>query len=215
MGTASLTNADVSGTLSVRGVTDTGFTSGFNRTPTTVLDGTTIKLRNSAEQDAQIIFQNESSFNPGSVSIGADASGRFMLKGQIPGLGSGGTPYPVVWLASQQQLYIQTSSRRYKEQIEPLHDDFSKILEIEPKQYVRKESPDLREVGYIAEDLDAAGLQAFTIYDAEGRPDGVDYSRLIVYANEILKSQRREIQSLKSELETLKSTVLELSRRQR
>lgn len=131
-----------------------------------------------------------------------------------------GSPYPL-YISSSGAVMKNTSSRRYKEHIQPLAEDSSRLLSLEPKQYVRKESPECREIGYIAEDLDAVGLTGATVYDAAGRPDGVDYSKLIIYANEILKDQQRrlqtqeqEIQGLKGELETLKSIIRELSNRQ-
>lgn len=131
--------------------------------------------------------------------------------------GSGSVVY---WNAASQQLVRSSSSLRYKQNIEPLRTDFSRILDIEPKQYARKNSPGVQEIGYIAEELDAAGLTACTVYDAEGRPDDVDYSRLIVYSNEILKDQQKrletqeqEIQSLRGELESMKSLMRELSQR--
>lgn len=131
--------------------------------------------------------------------------------------GSGSVVY---WNAASQQLVRSSSSLRYKQNIEPLRTDFSRILDIEPKQYARKNSPGVQEIGYIAEELDAAGLTACTVYDAEGRPDDVDYSRLIIYSNEILKDQQKrletqeqEIQSLRGELESMKSLMRELSQR--
>ncbi|MCL4788522.1 MAG: tail fiber domain-containing protein [Verrucomicrobia bacterium] len=131
-----------------------------------------------------------------------------------------GSPYPL-YISASGTVMKNTSSMRYKVNIEPLADDYAKLLSLQAKQYVRKESPGCREIGYIAEDLDALGLTGVTVYDAEGRPDGIDYSKLIIYANEVLKdqqkrlkSQEQEIQSLKGELEALKFTIRELGKRQ-
>ncbi len=125
-----------------------------------------------------------------------------------------GTGTYLVWDSASAEIRRNTSSRRYKEQIEPWQDDFSKILTLEPKQYVRKERPGIREVGYIAEDLDQAGLNAATVYDGQGRPEAIDYGRLMIYANEVLKEhqdklrqQEAELRSLKAELEELRQLV--------
>lgn len=125
-----------------------------------------------------------------------------------------GTGTALVWDSSSMEIRRNTSSRRYKDQIEPWQDDFSKILSLEPKQYVRKEHPEVREVGYIAEELDQAGLSAATVYDAQGRPEAIDYGRLMIYANGVLKDhqekirkQEAELQSLRAELEALRQLV--------
>jgi hypothetical protein len=67
-------------------------------------------------------------------------------------------------------------------------------------------------VGYLAEDLDKAGLKDVTIYDAEGRPDGIDYARLIIYANEVLKDHQTTIHKQQEELEALKADLAELKK---
>jgi hypothetical protein len=127
-----------------------------------------------------------------------------------------GTSTPLYWNSSTKQVLQSSSSRRYKDEIQPFHDDFSKVLSLEPKQYVRRDQPGIREVGYIAEDLDQGGLRAVTVYDAEGRPEAIDYARIIIYSNEILKQhqetirqQQAELQTLKAEIESLRQLVLE------
>ncbi|MBN2505494.1 MAG: tail fiber domain-containing protein [Verrucomicrobia bacterium] len=118
------------------------------------------------------------------------------------------------YIDSGGRLCKSTSSRRYKEQIEPLHEDFSKILDLEPKQYVRRGAGPDREFGYIAEEVEEAGLKGLTVYDRQGRPDAVDYPRMVIYANEVLKehqstiqSQQRELEALKAEVQALKSLL--------
>jgi hypothetical protein len=117
-------------------------------------------------------------------------------------------------LASDGTVKKSSSSRRYKEQIEAAREDFAKVLELEPKQYVLRDEPNQRQIGYLAEDLDELGLQALTVYDAQGRPDAIDYPRMVIYANEVLKQQQvtlqkqqEELQALKSEMEALKKLI--------
>jgi hypothetical protein len=128
--------------------------------------------------------------------------------------GSSSSAYPLYYHNTTHQIFKLTSSARYKTAIEPLRQDFSSILTIEPKVYVRKGQPGIREVGYLAEDLDKAGLKDVTIYDAEGRPDGIDYARLVIYSNEVLKEhratikkQQEELAALRAEMEALKKLV--------
>jgi hypothetical protein len=116
------------------------------------------------------------------------------------------------YIDSAGRLCKVTSSRRYKEQIQPLKEDFTKILLLEPKQYLRRgEGPD-REFGYIAEEVEAAGLKGLTVYDNQGRPDAVDYPRMVIYANEVLKQQQGTIQKQQDEIEVLKAELAELKK---
>jgi hypothetical protein len=107
-----------------------------------------------------------------------------------------------------------TSSRRYKENIQPMKTDFTKILQLEAKEYVRRDNPGQKEVGYIAEDLDELGLRTLTTYDAQGRPEGIDYPRMVIFANEVLKEhratikkQQEELAALRAEMDALKKLV--------
>ncbi|MBN1551071.1 hypothetical protein JW979_06365 [bacterium] len=62
--------------------------------------------------------------------------------------------------------------------------------------YTRPGNPDRWEIGYIAEDLDAAGLRNLVFYDEESKPYNINYSKIILYTNEILKSHNAQIDQL-------------------
>ncbi len=83
-------------------------------------------------------------------------------------------------------LYRDTSSRRYKENIQPLDDDFAKILQLAPRSFIYKDSQ-LESFGYIAEELDDLGLDNLVIYNEEGDPESIRYDKLSVYLIEIVK----------------------------
>jgi hypothetical protein len=92
-----------------------------------------------------------------------------------------------------------SSSRRYKENINPLTDNFSLILNAEPKSYTYKSSGQ-KDIGYIAEDFDAAGLKDLVIYNKDGQPDALKYDKIAVYLLEIIKQQQKDIDDLKKRL---------------
>jgi len=107
------------------------------------------------------------------------------------------------------------SSRRYKEDIKKLEDNFTKVLDLEPKSFVFKSSG-VRDIGYIAEDLDEFGLKNLVIYDRNGQPDGIKYEKISVYLVEIIKGLKDELRNIKAENETLKQRLeaLESGRRE-
>lgn len=114
------------------------------------------------------------------------------------------------WNQSTGEVGWDTSSRRYKENIALLEDDYLKILHLEPKTYTRiGGEPDRWEIGYIAEEVHELGLTRLVEYDLEGRPDGVNYEKMVLYLNEVIKRQQGRIAELEKRIEQL-----EKSRRQ-
>src|SRR5690606_28923767 len=89
--------------------------------------------------------------------------------------------------SSDGQLFYDNSSRRYKENITPLEEDFSLILQAEPKTYTRPADPGRWELGYIAEEFHDLGLTRLVDYDEQDRPDGINYEKIVLYLNENLK----------------------------
>lgn len=98
----------------------------------------------------------------------------------------------------------QTSSLRFKEQVEPLQDDFRKVLGLQPKSFIYKDTG-LKGVGYAAEEVDGLELGPLVGYDAEGRPLTVHYKLLPVYLLELLKEQDKALESLRAEVAELRA----------
>jgi hypothetical protein len=109
----------------------------------------------------------------------------------------------VRWLGDQ--LYYDSSSRRYKKDIQPLKDNFEKILDVEPKSFIDKASGE-RNIGFIAEELEDAGLDNLVI-ERDGRPDAIKYQLISVYLLEMIKEVKKENQELRKEMEELKSAI--------
>lgn len=100
----------------------------------------------------------------------------------------------------------RTSSRRYKNNISLLSDDFNKILLAEPKAFTWK-NDGKADIGFIAEEFDALGLKDLVIYNQEGQPDAIKYDKVPLYLLEVVKGQQKAIDSLKAELEELKAKL--------
>ncbi|MCP4712093.1 MAG: tail fiber domain-containing protein, partial [Planctomycetes bacterium] len=71
------------------------------------------------------------------------------------------------------KLYFYSSSQRFKEDIQPLKEDFDKILEIKPKSFIDTQSKE-RNIGYIAEEFDELGLKHLVTYK-DGQPNAIKY----------------------------------------
>jgi hypothetical protein len=108
--------------------------------------------------------------------------------------------------------YNSASSRRFKREITPLNYDPEKILNIEPVSFKynvgilhKSEDPDVIQVGFIAEDLDEAGLVNLVDYDENGLPEAIQYSRYIVALQTVVRYQNSQIKDLIDRVKALES----------
>ncbi|WP_454112838.1 hypothetical protein [Microbacterium maritypicum] len=64
-----------------------------------------------------------------------------------------------------------------------------------------------RELGLIAEEVDAAGLHEFVIYDADGVPEGIEYSMLVVALQAIVRWLAERIDQQQQRIDRLEQRV--------
>lgn len=135
-----------------------------------------------------------------------DSSGRVGIGTQTPSakfavLGLTGTSSynPVRVNTATGDFYYESSSERRKREITNLETDFGRILAARPKSYRDAVSGE-REIGYLAEDFAALGLDPLVIRDGEGRPDGLKYERITLYLVELLRRQRQTIADLEERI---------------
>ncbi len=95
-------------------------------------------------------------------------------------------------------VYKASSSERYKEEIKEFRGDFSKVLLLKPVSFQYK-ATGVKDIGYLAEDLENLGLKDLIIYDREGRPEAIKYDRIPLYLIEIIKSLKADLELLKDE----------------
>ncbi len=107
-------------------------------------------------------------------------------------------------------VHWDSSSKRYKENIQTLEDDWTKILQTRPVKYTRPQSPDQWEIGYIAEEFDSIGLTAMVGFNKEGQPEYLQYDRMVVYLTEMLKIQDQKIASQEDLLSLQQEKIFEL-----
>lgn len=137
--------------------------------------------------------------NNGKVGIGTTSPGTKLAVDGLPSTSS----YSFVRIdTSTGDFYIDSSSQRYKKDIQDFEGDFDKIFDAEPKSYVDKVSGQ-REIGYIAEDLNELGLTDLVIYNNEGEPDGLKYDRISLYLVEIIETQQAQIEDLLERVKAL------------
>lgn len=165
--------------------------------------------------------------NNGNVGIGTtDPKQKLHVQGRIRlsdvPVWDGGGGYDLTWVAHGYDganendsrwncIAREGSSERYKQNIAPLEDDFQKLLSLQPKQYQMKEGygdPNTWEFGYLAEDLDKIGLKSLVIYNQSGQPDGIQYKKMCIYLNEVVKSQQSSMERLEEKVNELNEKLM-------
>lgn len=107
------------------------------------------------------------------------------------------------WDSSSKLFYHDNSSRKSKENITTLTDDFSKVMRVEPKTYTRPNNPDHWEIGYIAEEFHELGLEKLVYYDDDGSPGAINYPKLSMYLLEIIKKHEQTIKDYEQRINQL------------
>lgn len=145
----------------------------------------------------------------GNVTVGTTSSDVNVPSAYSSVIGTSGTRD--VYVQSDGTLgAASSSSRRFKREITPLTFDVEKILGIEPVTFKynlgvlhESQDPESVQIGFIAEDLDAAGLINLVDYDEDGLPQGILYSRYMVALQAVVRYQASQIQSLSDRLDAL------------
>ena len=149
------------------------------------------------------------STSDGAMSLTTD--GNLYVKGNVHVPSVYNSLGPTTWLyvriSDDGRLFTSPSSARYKDNIRPLNDDFSKILKAQPVVFNIKGSQH-QEAGYIAEEFDHLGLKHLVIYDGQGRPESLRYELVSLYLLEVVKEQVETVKQLKAENEQLRKHLM-------
>lgn len=92
----------------------------------------------------------------------------------------------------------ETSSIALKENVNPITDALDSILQLAGVTYDRKDGSSVNEAGLIAEDT-AKVLPNLVTYK-DGKPDGINYTKLSAYLIEAVKTLKREVEELKGKI---------------
>jgi hypothetical protein len=142
----------------------------------------------------------------GNVGIGrTDPTEKLDVDGtaRLRGIATGGTI--AVMTDGNGKLYKQSSSRRYKTNIESLENQPGAVLSLRPVSFQWKETGE-REIGLVAEEV-AEVVKDLVVYDTEGRPEAVKYDKVSLYLLAVVKELKSENESLKRRLEAIEQAM--------
>lgn len=106
-----------------------------------------------------------------------------------------------------------TSARRFKQDIEDVSVNPREVISLRPRTWRdRKEvaadpDTDRWHVGFIAEEVEEAGLGLFVNYDEDGKPGSIAYDRLSVALLELLKYQDKRLTDVEARLSALDGKI--------
>ena len=103
------------------------------------------------------------------------------------------------------QSFNTTSDARLKNDIQPIDDALSSVLQLQGKSYRWNEDEDKQDIGLIAQDVEQIFPQ-LVAEDANGFK-AIAYSRLTAVLVEAIKEQQGQIASLQQENRELKSRI--------
>lgn len=102
------------------------------------------------------------------------------------------------WAAISAREFVQQSSKRYKENIEEMTEEYAKkLLELRPVSYDYKNKADgVGCYGLIAEEVDS--IESYPVfYNDDHAPEGIDYSKFVPQIIKLLQMHEKEIEKLK------------------
>ena len=99
--------------------------------------------------------------------------------------------------------FIESSSITLKENVMPITNALDVVLQLLGVTYDRKDGSRQNEPGLIAEDVDKIASNLVS-HNADGRAEGIYYSKLTAYLVEAIKGLQSQIDPLKEEIRKLK-----------
>lgn len=158
-------------------------------------------------------------FSAGNVGIGTTSPSKLLYVNGSMTVNSADVNFPVLSsgtgttavIGAAGNLKLSSSSLRYKKDVKDYSTDFDRIMDASPKSFTYKDDNN-KDIGYIAEDFEALGLNDLLIYDKQGRPDAIKYDKIPLYLIEIMKKQQAQNEQQQKEIEELKTTIEKLKK---
>jgi hypothetical protein len=99
----------------------------------------------------------------------------------LKGIDNSGTAASNLQIDANGKITKSTSSKRYKENIQPMMIDETAIINLKPVFFNFIGSPNYTTTGLIAEDLIGTPFEYAIIYNNENQPEGIDYNSIFIY----------------------------------
>lgn len=105
------------------------------------------------------------------------------------------------------QLQRSTSSLRYKTDVADYDKGMEAVNALRPVYYKGINDGDKQFAGFIAEEVDAAGLNEFVIYNDNGEPDALAYGNMLAVAVKAIQELNAKVEALEAKVENLEAVT--------
>lgn len=102
-------------------------------------------------------------------------------------------------------IYRSTSSLKYKTDVRDYDKGLDEALQLRPVYYKGKTNGDTQFAGLIAEEVDAAGLTEFVMYDEAGQPDALAYQNMVALLLSAIKDLNGKVDALEARVAALEA----------
>jgi hypothetical protein len=112
-----------------------------------------------------------------------------------------------VFINTDGSFFRSTSSLRYKDNVQDATHGLAEVLKLRSVTYNGKNARDAQTIfgGFIAEEIDAAGLNEFVVYDEDGNPDALQYGNMVALMAKAIQEQQAFITSLTARITALEN----------
>ena len=152
----------------------------------------------------RIITEDDGGDANGEVRLSLSNTGSLIVKTLF---GSTASNPAIKYNTTSGLIYYDTSSIRYKENVQDLPNSLEKIKALRPVSFNEKSTGDSC-TGLIAEEVIEQIPDLVHLLDVEGydtpQPNSVDYAKLSVYLLKAIQEQQEQIETLKAEVKELK-----------
>jgi hypothetical protein len=93
-----------------------------------------------------------------------------------------------------------SSSLRYKNSIEDYNKGLEELKQLRPVTY-KFNGEDVVTAGFIAEEVDAIGMDEYVVKNSEGQPDALNYGQMVALLVNAIKEQQQQIDELKAKVQ--------------
>jgi len=172
----------------------------------------------SISADAGVVFKSTTSDSSAYGFQHNDSSGNALLYIRNDGYYATGTrgnsPYnnttsfaANLHVNSSGGIARNTSSRKYKDNIQDATHGLAELLQLRPVTYTGKAEADGDTVfgGLIAEEVDDVGLSEFVQYAEDGSPDALAYGNMVSLCIKAIKEQQTVIETLEAKVAALEA----------
>lgn len=108
-----------------------------------------------------------------------------------------------VFVNTDGSFFRSTSSLKYKTDVQDYSRGLEDVAKLRPVFYKAKSgiSTEQRFAGFIAEEIEAAGLTEFVQYAEDGSPDALSYGNMVALCIKAIQELKAEVDQLRAQLE--------------